>query len=159
MDNILGLIFSKLGMLIGLLAVMAATYVYFQANKSNTAIEDISQLSQNIQSIYNGNPFTSVTNTVVTNGNMAPAHMTTGAGILNNPWNGTVTVNVNSGNASLFDITETNVPADGCVKVAQGLVYASLKINGAAIAMPADPGAVTAACAVAPNTLALTFSH
>ncbi len=160
MDNILGLLFSKLGMLLGLIAVMAVSYAYFQGNKSSTAISDLAQVSQGIQTLYGGNQFTSLNNTVVTNGKLAPPDMTTGTGILVNPWNGSVTLAVDPANASQFQATETSVPPDGCAKLAQGMTYASVTINGTAITLPADPGQVTTACAASnPATMTLVFSH
>jgi hypothetical protein len=160
MDNILGLLFSKLGMLLGLIAVMAVSYAYFQGNKSSTAISDLAQVSQGIQTLYGGNQFTSLNNTVVTNGKLAPPDMTTGTGILVNPWNGSVTLAVDPANASQFQATETSVPPDGCAKLAQGMTYASVTINGTAITLPADPGQVTTACAASNlATMTLVFSH
>ncbi len=160
MDNILGLLYSKLGMLLGLIAVMAVSYAFFQSNKTSTAISDLVQTSQGIQTLYGGNQFTSLNNTVVTNGQLEPTDMTTGAGVLVNPWNGSVTMTVNPANASQFQATETNVPPDGCAKLAQGLTYAGVTINGTAITLPADPGQVTTACAANnPATMVLTFGH
>ena len=160
MDNILGLLFSKLGMLLGLIAVMAISYSFFQSNKTSTAIADLAQTSQGIQSLYGGNQFTTLTNTVVTNGKLAPTDMVTGTGILVNPWNGTVTITVSGSNPSEFQAVETNVPADGCAKLAQGMQYAALTINGTTITMPPDPGQVTTSCAATtPATMTLTFAH
>lgn len=160
MDNILGLLFSKLGMLLGLIAVMGVSYAFFQSNKTSTAISDLAQTSEGIQTLYGGNQFTSLSNTVVTNAKLPPADMTTGAGVLVNPWNGTVTASVDPANASQFQVTETNVPADGCAKLAQSLSYAAITVNGTAITLPADPGQVTTACSASnPATMMLVFGH
>lgn len=162
MDNILGLLFSKLGMLLGLIAVMAVSYAYFQGNKTSTATSDLAQASQGVQTLYGSSQFSTLTDTVVVNAKLAPPDMVVGTNLVN-PWNGTVTFGPNA-NPSLFNVTETLVPSDGCAKVVLGMSYSEVSVNGTAITPaspggPLDPAAVTSACSGATNTLILTFGH
>ncbi len=158
MDNILGTFFAKLVAILGVVAVMGIAYKVYQSNSANNLINQISQTSMGVQSLYSAVPFTTLTNTVAINGKIVPDDMVSGAALIN-PYNGTATLAVNGANAAQFDLTETNVPSYACSQLVQGLKYAAVKINGTAIALPADPSAVTTACAAATNTIVTTFGH
>lgn len=165
MDNILGLLFSKLGMLLGLLAVMVASYMFFQANKANTAISDVAAMSQGIQTLYGGSQFTTnLNNATVIAANVAPSDMVAG-GNLTNPWGGTATVSV-AATGPTFLVTETGVPTDGCVKMATGLSSMGVQINGGtALTAPIDPSVVATECnqsgsgVAGGNSIVYTFGH
>lgn len=160
MSEILGSLLKGLLALLGVAAVVGILYLAFGNNKTQNAISDITQLQSNIQALYNGqNTFTTLTNTVAIGGKLAPSDMVAGTA-LTNPWGGTVTANVNAGNAAQFDLTETLVPQDSCGKIVVGLpTIVNLKVNGTAQTLPVDAGTAVAACSLANNTLIFTFSH
>lgn len=164
MSEILGALFKYLVALLGVGAVVVILYQVFSTNKTQNAISDLTQLQANSQALYNGqNTFTTLTNTVAVSGKLATASMIAGSSNLQNPWGGVVTINVNSGNASQFDITETAVPQDACAKMLVGLpTVVALKVNGTSQTLPLDAGTAVVACSVATtagNTLIYTFAH
>ncbi len=162
MGEIFGTLFGKIIALLGLVVVVGVLYLAFASDKTTKATSDITLLSTNAQSLYNAqSTFTSLTNTVAVSGKLAPTNMITGAATLTNPWGGVVTINVNAGNSSQFDITETLIPADACSKMLTTLSnLVALKVNAAAVALPIDAGAATVACnSPLSNTLILTFTH
>lgn len=152
MSEILGTLFKYLVSLLGVAAVVLILYQVFGSNKTQNAISDVTLLQTNTQALYNGqSSFTTVTNTVATHGKLAPPGMLTATPAnLANPWGGAVTINVNAGTASNFDITEAGVPIDACAKMIAGLPsVVGLKINGTAIAaatLPLDSGTAVTAC-------------
>ncbi len=160
MSEILGTLFKYLVALLGVAAVVMVLYQVFGANKTQNAISDLTLLQTNVQSLYNGqNTFTTITNTVAIDGKLAPASMISGTSLVN-PWGGTVTINVNAGNSSQFDITETAIPQDACAKLINSLTsVVGLKVNGTAQTLPLDAGTAVSACNAAANTLILTFAH
>jgi PilS N terminal len=160
MRDILGTIFAYLLGLLGIVVVVGMVYTAFGSNKTQTAITDLTQLATNTQSLYAGqSSFTTATNTVAINGKLAPSDMISGSA-LTNPWGGTVTLNVNAGTASTFDVTETLVPSDACAKLISSFSsLVGLKINGTAQSLPMDAGTATTNCATAPNTMIFTFGH
>lgn len=160
MSEILGTLFKYLVSLLGVSAVVLILYSVFGANKTQSALSDLSLLQTNTQALYNGqNNFTSLTTAVAIAGKLAPAGMISGATLIN-PWAGVVTIAVNGGSPSQFDVTEPAVPADACAKLATSLsTLVGLKVNGAAQAVPMEAGAATAACSAAANTLIFTFSR
>ncbi|AVA38345.1 type 4 pilus major pilin [Cupriavidus metallidurans] len=160
MSEILGALFKTLAALIGVAAVALVLYSFFGSSKTGNAINDLNQLQTNAQALYSTqSTFTSITNTVAINGGLAPTRMVS-AGALVNPWSGAITVNVNAGDATRFDVTEAGVPSDACSKMATNTPsIVGLKINGAAQALPIDAGAAVTACNASPNTLIFTFSH
>jgi hypothetical protein len=160
MSEILGALFKYLVALLGVAATAVVLYQVFGSNKTQTAISDLTQLQTSVQSFYSGqSTFTSLTNTVAINGKLAPTDMIAGAS-LTNPWGGTVTVNVNAGNSSQFDATETLVPQDGCAKMITGFGSAvGLKVNGTAQTLPMDAGNAVTACNAATNTMIFTFGR
>lgn len=164
MSEILGTLFKYLVSLLGVAAVVIILYQVFGSNKTQNAISDITLLQSNVQALYNGqNTFTSLTNTIAVSGKLAPAGMITGPSTLSNPWGGTVTITVNGGNPTQFDITEPTVPAESCAKMIVGLGTAvALKVNAIVTALPVDAGGAVTACNVASaagNTLVFTFAH
>ena len=161
MSEILGTLFKYLVAILGVSAVTLILYQVFGQNKTQNAMSDITLLQTNAQVLYNAQTtFTSLTNAVAIAGKLAPSNMVSGANLAN-PWGGNVTIAVNGTNAAQFDITEPSVPAESCAKIIVGLTNAvALKVNGAAVALPADAGAATTACnSPLNNTLILTFAH
>lgn len=166
MSEILGTLFKYLVSLLGVAAVVLVLYQVFGANKTQNAISELTLLQTNTQALYNGNgTFATLTNTVAINGKLAPSGMIGGAaGVLLNPWGGSVTIAPNATNTR-FDITEGSVPIDACAKMVAGLSsVVGLKVNGTAIAtFPVDAGTGITACttgAVAGlTTLIFTFDH
>lgn len=160
MSEILGTLFKYLVALLGVAAVVLILYQVFGANKTQTAISDITLLQTNTQALYNAqSTFTSVSDAVAIGGKLAPSDMISGSALVN-PWGGTVTIAVNA-NPAQFDITETAVPADSCAKMIVGLgSMVGLKVNGTAQALPLDAGtAVTACNQPTNNTLIFSFAH
>lgn len=166
MSEILGTLFKYLVSLLGVAAVVLVLYQVFGANKTQNAIADITLLQTNTQGLYNGqnsfNGATPLSNAVAIAGKLAPSDMIPGAaGVLSNPWGGTVTIAPNA-NPALFDITEnTLVPADACAKMAVSVgSVVSLKIGaGAVLTPPLDAGSVAIACNTASNPMVFTFGH
>lgn len=160
MSEILGALFKYLVALLGVSAVAVILYQTLAADKTQNAISDLTQLETQIKSLYGGqSSFTSVTNAVAISGELAPKTMISGAALVN-PWGGTVTVNVNAGSASLFDATETLVPAGSCGRMITAFASAvGLKVNGTAQTPPMDAGAAVTACNAATNTLIFTFGR
>jgi type II secretory pathway pseudopilin PulG len=169
MSEILGTLFKYLVSLLGVAAVVLVLYQVFGANKTQNAISDATLLQTNTQALYNGqNSFATVTNTVATNGKLAPPGMLTGtATTLANPWGGDVTIAFNGTTAAKFDITEAGVPIDACAKMIAGLSsVVGLSINGTVIApatLPMDSGTAVTSCATGAAaglaTLIFTFGH
>jgi hypothetical protein len=159
-SEILGALFKYLVALLGVVAVVAILYSVFGSNKTQNAISDMTQMQTNIQGLYNNQSnFTSLTNTVAINGKLAPDTMISGTSLVN-PWGGTVTVAVNSGNAARFDVTHTQVPRDACAKMITGLpAIVGLSVNATAATLPLDAGAAVTACNAATNTLVFTFAR
>lgn len=160
MDNILGLLFSKLGMLLGLLAVMVASYMVFEANKSNAALSDVATLAQGVQSLYSGSQFTTnLTDATVIGAGIAPPDMIQGTTLVNQ-WGGAVVVEQSaSGSSAQFQIVEAGVPGNGCIKMATGMTYQGLLIDNAQQTMPLDPAQVAQACFQVGNVLVMRFGH
>lgn len=160
MSEILGTLFGKVVALLSLAAVVAILYMVFGSNKIQNTITDVTQLQAKSQAHYAGqSTFTTLTNTVAINGKLAPASMISGTALVNQ-FGGTVTINVNAGSASQFDITETALPADACAKVIVALPsVVALKVNTVAQTLPLDAGAAITACNTASNTLIATFPH
>lgn len=169
MSEILGTLFKYLVSLLGVAAVVLILYQVFGSNKTQNAISDATLLATNTQALYNGqSSFTTMTNTVATNGKLAPPGMLTGTPAnLVNPWGGAVTVAVNGTTASNFDITEAGVPIDACSKMIAGLSsVVGLKINGTAITastLPMDSGTAVTSCTTGATAglaaLTFTFGH
>lgn len=160
MGEILGSLFGKLIGLIAVGAVAGLAYTGFSANKTSTAVTDLNQLVANIQALYSTQAtFTSLSNTTAINAKLAPSSMISGTTLVN-PWAGTVTVAVASGNASQFTATTTNVPTDSCAKMATMVPsIVGLTINGTSPSMPVDAGIAATACSSATNTLVYTFAR
>jgi len=162
MGEIFGTLFGKIIALLGLVVVVGVLYMAFASDKTTKATSDITLLSTNAQGLYNSQAtFTTLTNTVAVSGQLAPDTMISGASTLTNPWGGAVTINVNSGNAAQFDITETLVPAGACSKILTTLSnLVALRVNGTAVTLPIDAGTATVRCnSPLANTLILTFTH
>lgn len=168
MSEIMGTLFKYLLSLLGVGAVVLILYQTFGSNKIQNAIADVTQLSSNAQSLYNGQAtFTTLTNTTAIAGKLAPSGMIPGgAGLLSNPWGGAVTIAVNATSSSQFDITEPGVPIDACSKMIAGLSnLVGLKVNGTAITtFPVDAGTGITACttgatAAGLTTLIFSFAH
>lgn len=160
MSEILGTLFGKVVALLSLAAVVAVLYMVFGANKTQNTLTDAVQLQANARSHYAGqSTFTSLTNAVAIGGKLAPISMVSGTALIN-PFGGAVTIAVNAGNASQFDITEAGLPADACAKVVVGLPgLVALKVNAAAQVLPLDAGGAVTACNAASNTIVGTFTH
>jgi hypothetical protein len=161
MSEILGSLFKYMMAALAISAVVAVLYNVLFNDKVSKAVTDTTLLQTNIQAAYNGQAnFTSLTTARAASGALAPSEMITGSTLVN-PWGGAVTVNVNAGNASRFDVTHAGVPADACPKLAtsqSGLVNAS--INGAVQTLPVDAGTAISACnAGANNTVSFTYAH
>ncbi|HEY0843437.1 type 4 pilus major pilin [Methylotenera sp.] len=162
MGEIFGTLFGKIIALLGLVVVVGVLYLAFASDKTTKATSDITLLATNAQALYNAQAtFTSLTNTVAVSGQLAPKTMISGASTLTNPWGGSVTINVNAGNAAQFDITDTTIPAEACSKMLTTLSnLVALKVNGTAVTLPIDAGAATVSCnSPLANTLILTFAH
>jgi hypothetical protein len=160
MSEILGALFKNLASLLGVAAAALILYAVFGSSKTGNAINDLNQLQTNTQTLYSTqSTFTSLTNAVAIGGQLAPTRMIS-AGNLVNPWSGAITVNVNAGDATRFDVTEAGVPNDPCSKMATNTPsIVGLKINGTAQTLPIDAGAAVNACNASPNTMIFTFSH
>lgn len=160
MREMLGTIIAwLLGLLaIGTLLVMFATAA--STSKTNQALADLTSMVISVQAIYYSHPaYTSLTGTVAVNGKLAPSSMINGTNLIN-PWGGAVTLAVNSSNASMFDVTEPNIPSDACSKLTTALGnIQSVSINGTTVSLPADPAIVTTSCNNTTNTMVLTFGH
>lgn len=160
MSEILGALFKNLAALIGVAAVALILYSVFGSSKTSNAINDLNQLQTNAQALYSTQTtFTTLTNTIAVNGGLAPTRMVSGTSLVN-PWSGAITVAVNAGDATRFDVTQAGVPNDSCSKMATNTPsIVGLKINGATQTLPIDAGTAVAACNASPNTLVFTFSH
>lgn len=160
MSEILGALFKALMAIIGVAGVALVLYSVFGASKTGNAINDLTQLQSNAQSLYSTqSSFTTLTNAVAINGGLAPTRMISGGNLVN-PWSGAVTVNVNAADATRFDVTQAGVPNDACGKLAANTPsVVGLKINGAPQALPIDAGTAVGVCTGAPNTMIFTFSH
>lgn len=167
MSEIMGTLFKYLLSLLGVSAVVLVLYQAFNLNKIQNTITDITQLSSNVQSLYSGqSAFTTLTNTTAIAGKLAPLGMIQGgAGLLTNPWGGTVTIAVNGVTSTKFNITELGVPIEACAKIVSGLFNLSgLIINGTTIAtLPVDAGTGINACNTGSvgglTSLTFTFAH
>ena len=158
MSEILGALFKYLVMILGVSAVVAIAYSAYGHGKVGDSIADLTQLTGQVKNLYNGSPYTTLTNTVVVSGKLAPPAMISATTLINR-WGGAVTVSVNASNAAQYDVAEANVPADACAQFigafASGVV--GLKINGATQTLPLDPGNAVTACNLTANTLIFTF--
>jgi hypothetical protein len=163
MSEILGTLLKYLVSLLGVAAVVVILYSVFGANKTQTAITDLTLLQGNTQALFSGqSAFTSVTNTVAINGGLAPKGMLVSGSTtqLQNPWGGSVTLLVNAANPARYDITETLVPSEACAKLSSSMSAAlALSINGVAQTLPLDAGAAVTACNTATNTVLVTSGH
>jgi hypothetical protein len=161
MSEILGTLFKYLVALLGVAAVVLILYSVFGANKTMTALSDVTQLETNAKALYTSqSTFTTLTPAVAISAKLAPSDMISGAN-LQNPWGGAVNIAVDAGNASEFDITENSVPADACAKIIAGVngMAVGVTTNGTAQTMPIDAGTAATACNNATNTLVLIFGH
>jgi len=162
MSEILGALFSYVIKLLGVAAVVLLLYAVFGADKTNNALSQISQTQSNIQALYVSQPnFSSLNNSVVINGQLAPSDMIQGNALVNG-WNGPVTVAVDS-NTSQFSLTETQVPKSACIKLSANVAaYVSLQINGGtaygtASGTKIDPGIASTECAAGGDNNSLKF--
>lgn len=157
MSEILGALFKYVMMVLGVAAVGAVGYQVMYSNKTSRGLSDLTTMQNNISSHYDmQSSFATLTNTAVINGGWAPPTMVSG-GALVNPWGGTVTVAVNSGNSTLYDVTETKVSTDACTTMLTGLSNAvAISVNGAAQTLPVDPASAALACKGASNTVLIT---
>jgi hypothetical protein len=161
MSEILGTLFKYLVAILGVAAVVLILNKTFGANKVQNTIAQVTQTTANIQTLYNAqNNFTSLTNTVVIAGKLAPADMVSGTNLVN-PWNGAVAFAVDA-NAAQYTMTQNGVPNDACAKLATGIPGAiSVQINGGTVqnsaTNPLDAGAATTACNSNADTNTLVF--
>jgi hypothetical protein len=160
MSEILGTLFKYLMALLAVGSVVVILYLAFGANKTSTAISDITQLRANTVALYNTqSAFTSLTTAVAIAGGLAPTSMIAGTA-LTNPWGGTVTIAVNATNAAQFDVTEPSVPKDACAKMIVGMSNPiAVTVNTVAQTLPLEAGAAVTACNAAANTIIFTFGH
>lgn len=160
MSELLGALFKLLLGMLGIGAVGAALYMALGSSKTSDAISGQTQLQTAIQAAYTGQgTFTSINNARVIAGKLVPDKMVV-AGALVNAWTGAVTVAVNAGNASQFDVTNAGVPQDGCQKFISSQNNAvAITVNGAALAIPVDAGAAISACNAAANTVVFTYAR
>lgn len=166
MSEILGSLFSYVIKLLGVAAVVLLLYAVFGADKTNNALSQISQTQSNIQALYVSQPnFSSLSNSVVVNGQLAPKDMIQGTALVNG-WNGAVTVAVD-GNPAQFSLTENQVPKSACIKLATNVAaYVSLQINGGTAygttsGTTIDPGIASTECSAGgeSNTLKFVFGR
>ncbi len=161
MSEILGAMFKGLLALLGVGAVVAILYQAFGTNKTQAAMTNTTQLHANAQTLYHTvSTFDSLTNEVAINGKLAPSDMISGTELVN-PWGGTVTIGVNAGSKSEFDIVHSaSIPSDSCAKMTGGLGTAiRITINGTSYDPPVDPGTAATACKAKANAMTFTFGH
>jgi hypothetical protein len=165
MDSILGRVIGIAITLILVVGVVIASSSLFSGAKASNAANDLTTLIANVQAAYATQPnFTNLNNTAVTNGKWAPSDMVTGAGGLINQWGGQVTVQqdkLDGNNTAEFDVVETAIPADACVKLVN-TVPAAIKVTvGAAstTAIATDPAAVAGVCSAGSITLNFVMGH
>jgi hypothetical protein len=160
MSEIVGAMFKYMMVLLGLGAVVATFWSSMGMDKTSRALSAQTELSANVLDVYSAQSnFSSLSNTVMVNAKKVPETMVSGTSI-KNPWGGDVTLAVNGGNTGRFDITQTLVPSDACVKMATANSrIVALTINGASQTLPVDAGNAAAACAAATNTLVTTINR
>lgn len=160
MSEIVGTLFKYMMVALGLGAVVTTFWSSMGMDKTSRALSGQTELSANILDVYSGQSnFTSLTNTVMINAKKVPKTMVSGTSI-KNPWGGDVTLAVNGGNVGRFDITQTLVPSDACVKMATANSdIVSLTINGSSQTLPVDAGNAASACSGTTNTLVTTFNR
>lgn len=160
MSEIVGTMFKTMMVLLGLGAVVAVFWNVMGMDKTSRALSAQTELTANVIDLYSAQSnFTTLTNTVMINAKKVPDSLLSGSAI-KNPWGGDVTLAVNSGNAGRFDITQTLVPSDACVKMAtSNSRIIALTINGSSQSIPVDAGNAATACASTTNTLVTTMNR
>lgn len=160
MSEILGTLLKYLAALIAVASVVLVSNQAYESYKTSSATADLTTLVTGIQKLYLTKPaFTTLGASAVINGGIAPQDMINGTALINQ-WGGAVTLNVNSSNANLFDVTENLVPGDACANFVSTMSSAVLlKLNSVVQVLPMDPGTVAATCGTSGNTLVFTFTH
>lgn len=160
MSEIIGALFKYMMVLLGIGAVVGVFWNTMAVDKTSKALSGQTELQANVIDLYSAQAtFTSLTNTVLIDAKKVPDAMLSGTAI-RNPWGGDVTVAVNGSNNGRFDITQTAVPSDGCVKMATSNTrLVALSINGTTQTVPVDAALAASSCAGASNTLVATISR
>lgn len=144
MGEVLGLLLKTLGSVLAIGAVVLVAQSISKNNSINNDISNLTMLSQNVQALYQGGAYSTLTNTIALNAGIVPASLNIG-GIIQTPSGYAVTLGVNAA-VTKFDLTLAGVAKDACVKFATMLKPASLTVGGTAVSLPADPGTVSALC-------------
>lgn len=133
------------------------------SEQTSTAMtSDVVALRSAMQQLYSGQGSygaANVNNTLAV-ANKIPTSIkvntTTNPYTLTNQQDGTINI---VGNGTTFSITTTNISADVCTALVSGLAnqgFIGISVNGSALALPPTPDTASAACAAAPNAIALT---
>lgn len=158
-------------MVIGVaLALSTVGYNLYQkaqeGNKTNKAINEISQVQQSIGRMYQSNPNVStVANSVLSTANAWPTTMvSSGAGtataVIKNAFGGDVTIAPSTGAAPLnttnyYQMTFTALPQQACVDIVNAVSsnYYQVSVNGTVVKTTAQSSASPSDVATACNTL------
>jgi len=137
-----------------------------ESQNSTNENRRVSTISENIYGIYQrANNFNGLTTAVARDLSVFPEGMDDGAGVFN-VWNEPVTVGSVSdlaGNADrAFEVTESNVPGDGCSDFASNTAGADrVQINGSTVyqrdVTPLDVATVATECSGGPAQVVFLF--
>lgn len=131
----------------------------FSGTNTNEAVSELSTIRTGAKSLFSGSGGygSGNLNSVLINAQVFPSTMAVSGSTVTNPWNGSVVV---TGASQQFTINYPNVPQDVCVKTVtgSGSGWDGLTVNGAAVALPANPNTANTACSASSNTLLYTAS-
>jgi hypothetical protein len=158
MSEMLGTFFKYLFALLGVAAIVAVLSQVVGSNKDGLFVSQLTQLVGNIEQLYAGGySYSGISTVNLMTAQAFPSGMVVGT-IPTNPWNGTVTVAVDAGALTSFDVTTSLVPQADCAKIVTSMTnYQSVTVNGTQFLASAaiDPATIGAACGV---TNAITFA-
>lgn len=119
------------------------------SSKSSTAIQEVAQVTANIQGAYaNAATFSTLTVPVAITDKLVPANMISGTTIVN-PYGGDITLGPDATYTNGFDLTEQGLDSGACASLATGVTAYAIDINGTQVAsgnQAVDPSTAAADC-------------
>ena len=113
MDNILGTVFGKIIMLIGIAAVAALAYAGMTRSKESSVVSDLSQIATNVDGFYSGQNtgYTAFSTAVLTNSTngLLPSDLSAAA------------VSVSAATQTSFSITDALPSGVSCARIFMAL--------------------------------------
>jgi len=119
------------------------------SSKSSTAIQEVAQVTANIQGAYaNQSTFSTLTVPVAISDKLVPANMISGTSIVN-PYGGTIALGPDATYPNGFDLTENGLDSGSCASLATGVTAYAVDINGTQVAtgnQAVDPATAASDC-------------